>query len=217
MMFQPKSVVLFQGDSITDAGRNRDVAKVDPQSLAALGNGYAMLTASQLLVRLADHDLTIHNRGIGGNRVPDLRDRWQVDCIDLKPNLVSILIGVNDTWHGYINGGNKGVPVNEYEQIYRRLLDWTVSALPGVKLVLGEPFTFRCGKVTAAWEPEMSQRVQVVRELANDFGARLVPFQTEIDRILPKVSGEYWSTDGVHPTLAGHALLAKIWLDAMWG
>ncbi|MCC7203961.1 MAG: SGNH/GDSL hydrolase family protein [Phycisphaeraceae bacterium] len=214
-MIAAHDVVLFQGDSITDCGR---VHNAPPgMEVDQLGRGYVMLATSQILQRMAGQNVKVINKGISGNRVTDLRDRWQADCIDLRPNLVSILVGVNDTWHGFLHGKDRGVPVDVYGRVYRELLEKTVQKLPGVKLVLGEPFTFRCGKVTEAWEPEMSQRLAIVRQLAKDFGARLVPFQAEIDKALRVMSGDYWAHDGVHPKLAGHGLLARIWLNAVLG
>lgn len=214
-MIAANDVVLFQGDSITDCGRVRNAPP--GMDVDQLGRGYVMLATSQILQRMAGQNVTVINRGIAGNRVPDLWDRWQTECIDLKPNLVSILVGVNDTWHGPVGGGNRGVPVDVFGRVYRELLEKTVRELPGVKLVLGEPFTFRCGKVTEAWEPEMSGRLAIVRQLAKDFGARLVPFQVEIDRALKTVSGDYWTHDGVHPKLTGHALLSRVWLNTVLG
>ncbi|MCC7409878.1 MAG: SGNH/GDSL hydrolase family protein [Phycisphaeraceae bacterium] len=214
-MITAHDVVLFQGDSITDCGRAKDDQPW--MEVDQLGRGYVMLSTCQILHRMAGQNVKVINKGISGNRVTDLWDRWQSDCIDLRPNLVSILVGVNDTWHGIQHGKDRGVPVDVYERVYRQILEKTVQELPGVKLVLGEPFTFRCGKVTDAWEPEMSQRLAIVRQLAKDFGARLVPFQVEVDKALRVMGGDYWAHDGVHPKLAGHSLLANVWLNTVLG
>ena len=116
--FSPGDVILFQGDSITDAGR--DKKKQWPNHAGSFGTGYANLLASWLLEELASEKLTIYNRGISGNKVYQLDERWQADCLDLKPNVLSILIGVNDYWH-FRNGNYDGTP-EIYERDFRKLL-----------------------------------------------------------------------------------------------
>src|SRR5256885_5630694 len=90
-------VVVFQGDSITDCGRNRTVA--DPNAPAALGSGYPLLVTAAALAAHSDRGLRFYNRGVSGNKVPDLQERWAVDALELQPDVLSILIGVNDFWH----------------------------------------------------------------------------------------------------------------------
>lgn len=136
--------ILFQGDSITDAGRSREEA-AKPNSQPALGNGYAWLAASQLLVDRPDDGIEIFNRGISGNKVPDLAARWQAECLDLKPDVLSILIGVNDIWHK-LNGNYQG-SAESYEAEYHALIKQTKEALPDIVLVICEPFVLRCGSV----------------------------------------------------------------------
>jgi lysophospholipase L1-like esterase len=206
--------ILFQGDSITDAGRDRTRSEVNDS--AALGRGYAMLSAARLLADRPRQGLMVWNRGISGNRVPDLLARWQADCIALQPQLVSILIGVNDLWHkfdGRYTGG-----VDDYEQGFRELLQQTQRALPQAQLVVGEPFVLRCGVVSGKWFPEFDQRREVAGRLAREFEARFVPFQSVFDRALADDSPPaYWAADGVHPTAAGHQLMADAWLAAVAG
>jgi len=210
-MIEAKDVVLFQGDSITDCGRAKD--NEEPNQEAAFGGGYVKHIATRLLRDRADDDLEIYNRGIGGNRVVDLYARWKIDAINLDPDLISILIGVNDTWHEF--GNRNGVEVDRYETIYRMLLDYTKQRLPDVKLVLCEPFVLRCGAVTDEWFPEMPQRQEIVRTLAGEFDARFVPFQDAMTKALDQAGPEHWTRDGVHPTPAGHELLAKVWLETV--
>lgn len=210
-MIQPSSTILFQGDSITDAGRNRDIA--DPNRPAALGSGYANLIASHLLQQQPQDNLRFFNRGISGNRVTDLYARWKVDAINLQPDLLSILIGVNDTWHEFMYGN--GVEVDRYTAIYRMLLDYTKERLPNVQLVLCEPFVLHCGVVTDGWITEMDERRKVVRELAGEYDALFVPFQSVLDEALSDAGPDYWAADGVHPTPAGHRLLADAWLSTV--
>ncbi len=133
--------IFFQGDSITDAGRCR--VNVDPN--IKLGQGYAQLTAAKLLAEYPEKNLEIFNRGISGNRSVDLYARWKIDALNLKPDVLSILVGVNDTWHG--KNKNNGVGIKRYERIYRELLTWTREVLPECKLVLCEPFVLLTGAV----------------------------------------------------------------------
>lgn len=209
MIIKPHSTLLFQGDSITDTGRNREIAQ--PNVGSALGTGYANLIAAQLLAERSMDGLKVYNRGISGNRVVDLYARWRVDAINLQPNLISILIGVNDTWHGFMY--NNGVEVERYATVYRLLLEYTRQQLPSVQLVLCEPFVLPCGVVTAGWIAEMDQRREIVRQLAGDFGTIFVPFQSILNNALRQAPPDYWAADGVHPTPAGHRLLADCWLQ----
>lgn len=216
MQFQPNDVVLFQGDSITDKGRSR--SNTGPNSPESLGNGYVFLCASELLARFPEHSLRIFNRGISGDKIPNLLARWQVDALDLKPTVLSLMVGVNDTGHRFV-ATSYGVPVPEYERGYRKLLDWTKAGLPraGVRLVLCEPFTLPCGVVNEQWEPEMTQRRAIVKQLAKEYGAVFVAFQSAFDEASKATGPKYWSDDGVHPTMAGHGLMARTWLEAVLG
>ena len=200
--------ILFQGDSITDCGRQRDPGEAN----IGLGSGYAMLSAAELLKRYPADKLTIFNRGISGNRVVDLYARWKIDCLNLKPDLLSILIGVNDTWHKFNH--NNGVGLQRYERIYRELLTWTKESLPHIKLMLGEPFVLPFGAVNEEWLPEIAERRIIVKKLADEFDAAFIPYQTIFDQALQQAPAEYWLVDGVHPTLAGHSLMAAAWLEA---
>ena len=210
-LIHPGDVVLFQGDSITDAGRKRDVA--DANSQPALGNGYAWLAASEILVDRPGDKLTIFNRGISGNKVFQLAERWDADCLALKPNVVSVLIGVNDIWHK-LNGKYDGT-VEKYVADYYALLDRTRKALPEVRLVVCEPFVLRCGAVTDAWFPEFDSYRAAAKEIADVFVATFVPFQSMFDAASKIAAPERWAKDGVHPTADGAALMAHTWLKAV--
>jgi lysophospholipase L1-like esterase len=202
------ALILFQGDSITDTGRNRDVS--EPNVAAGLGLGYAHMVAARILAARPNDHLKFLNRGIGGNRVPDLAARWAPDCLDLEPDVVSILVGINDTWHGMDRA--RGVPLDEYERIYRELLVRTREVKPDVKYVLCEPFALHCGAVTEEWFPELNERREIVRHLASEFSGVFVPFQSVFDEAVEKAPPDYWAADGVHPTPAGHHLMAESWL-----
>jgi lysophospholipase L1-like esterase len=206
---KPGTVILFQGDSITDAGRDRKVQS--PNNTQGLGRGYPNLIGGALLADYPRQQLTIHNRGISGNKVPDLAARWQQDAVDLKPDVLSILIGVNDIWHKL--GGRYDGTVEDYETGYRELLQQTLEKLAGVRLVICEPFVLRCGAVNDTWFPEFDQRRAVANKLAAELKLDRVPFQSMFDAAVELAPPEYWAGDGVHPTLAGHALMAKTWRE----
>ena len=209
------SVVVFQGDSITDAGRNRDSA--EPNAAGALGNGYPLLVASAVLAaRPASGGglggLRFYNRGISGNKVPDLQQRCTADTIDLHPDVLSILIGVNDFWHKLDHGYNG--TVQDYEQQYTALLDETRRLLPRVHLIVLEPFVLRTGAVDARWFPEFDQRRAAAARVATHARATFVPLQSIFNQRARTAPPEYWAADGVHPTPAGHAVIAEHWRRA---
>ena len=207
------TVILFQGDSITDAGRN----KKNPVANEGLGRGYPQHVATALHKDHAELDLQIHNRGISGNKVPDLERRWQKDCLDLKPQILSILIGVNDIWH-MLNGRYKGT-VQTYRDGYAALLDRTRKALPSTQIVICEPFVLMSGTVKQnkdKWFPEFDKRRAAAKEVAKDAEAAWVPFQTMFDdAVTAGTEPSALAGDGVHPTQEGHALMAKTWREVV--
>ncbi len=201
------SRILFQGDSITDAGRDRKSDKAN--DAGALGKGYPFFAASDLLADQPNLKLEIFNRGISGNKVPDLAARWQADCVDIQPTVLSILIGVNDIWHK-LNGKYQGT-VADYASGYRKLIEETQSKLPNTRIVICEPFVLKCGAVNDKWFPEFDERREAAVKLATDLKLTLVEFQKMFDRATEQAPPNYWAADGVHPTIAGHALMAKEW------
>jgi lysophospholipase L1-like esterase len=206
------STILFQGDSITDAGRNRR-KEGDANNSDALGKGYVYLIAAQLLADRAGDGLQIYNRGISGNKVFQLVDRWEKDCLDLKPDVLSILIGVNDIWHT-LNGHYDGT-VQKYEADYRTLLKRTLQELPHLKLVICEPFVLRCGAVDDKWFPEFDRYRAVAKKVSHEFNGLFVPFQSMFDKASKLAPPAHWAADGVHPTMAGASLMAQTWLKAV--
>ena len=200
--------ILFQGDSITDAGRNREVL---PESNAGYGSGYPALVAARIFGDHLGNEYNIINRGISGNRVVDLYARWKDDCLNLQPDVLSILIGVNDTWHE--KSRRNGVEVERYKLIYDMLLDWTVKTLPEIKLVLMEPFVLETGAVSADWLPEIAERGVVVKELAEKYNAVYIPCQQIINDAAAKAGADdLILRDGVHPSVMGHQVLADAWM-----
>ena len=205
-------VVLFQGDSITDAGRNKEDNGFNTSKI--LGTGYALIAAANLLNKFPALDLKIYNRGISGNKVYQLAERWDKDCLDLKPDVLSILIGVNDFWHK-LSGTYNGT-IDIYKKDFIALLDRTMKALPNVKLIIGEPFAVPGIKaVDGKWYPEFYAYQAAAREIASSFGAELIPFQKIFDEAKKQAPGVYWTADGVHPTLAGAQLMAEAWVKTV--
>ncbi len=206
-------VILFQGDSITDANRSRKTMDL-ANNADALGRGYAAIIAGGLLVDHRELELQIFNRGVSGHKVPQLDKRWQKDTIDMKPAVLSILIGVNDIWH-MLNGKYDGT-AEDYRTGFAALLERTKKELPDTVLVVCEPFVLRCGAVTDKWFPEFDERKAIAKEVAKAAGAIWVPFQEAFDDGLAAgTEPKFWAADGVHPTVAGHALMAKTWRKAV--
>lgn len=206
------NVILFQGDSITDAGRNKDTKT--PNTSPMMGNGYVIQAAGQLLFKYANKNLSIYNKGISGNKVYQLAERWDNDCINLKPDVLSILIGVNDFWHTK-SGDYKGT-VKTYEDDYRALLQRTKKALPNVKLIIGEPFAVNGIKaVDDSWYPAFNGYREAAKRLADEFDAVFIPYQKVFDEAQKEAPGVYWTHDGVHASLAGAQLMANAWLQAV--
>lgn len=213
-VIRDNDVILFQGDSITDTKRARD--RTGPNDLIGMGHGYVLMITSSLLADRPGDNVKCYNRGISGNKIWELEELWKTDCLDLKPDVLSILIGVNDTWHGQRNPELR-VPLDRYERIYRKLLDEVKRVNQNVRLVLCEPFTLRTGVVTDSWFPEIDQRRAIVKRIAGEYRAVFVDFQSMFDEAATRAPEEYWLGDGVHPTLAGHQQMARKWLNKVNG
>jgi len=211
MAIKEDDVILFQGDSITDAGRHRRATGAN--DAGALGRGYAFLAAARLRADHPDKKLKIYNRGVSGNKVFQLQERWKADCLDLKPNILSILIGVNDIWHK-LNGNYDG-DVKKYEDDYHTLLDESRREFPELTLVICEPFVLRTGAVTDKWFPEFDAFRAAAARQAKIFNATFIPFHSMFDELTRQAEPAYWAGDGVHPTPAGHQKMADAWVKAV--
>lgn len=208
---ETRSVLLFQGDSITDAGRHRNEPGANQPT--SLGSGYVNLVVSSLLSSQPGRGWMCHNRGVGGDRVDDLAARWDDDCLSLEPDVLSILVGVNDFW--YTEAGAYERSATQYEREYRALLERTREAIPDVTLLLGEPFAVAGGAaVDEQWDLHFDRYRQAARRVADDYGATWIPYQSVFDAALQEASVSHWAPDGVHPTPAGHYRMAQAWLRA---
>ncbi|ULO06123.1 SGNH/GDSL hydrolase family protein [Paenibacillus sp. 19GGS1-52] len=204
-------IILFQGDSITDGNRGRDD---DPNHI--LGHSYAYIIGGKLGNDLAEQRPIFYNRGISGDRISDLYARWNEDAISLKPDMISILIGVNDIWRT-MKGEPSGV-TDRFERAYRHVLVETSEVMPQTKLILCEPFILNTGAPAEqweAWEGWIKHYQQVVRQLAEQFHTVFVPLQGALNKAALRTDAAYWLWDGVHPTTAGHDLIAREWLKTV--
>lgn len=200
---------LFQGDSITDGNRTRN-----NDWNHVMGHGYQYIISSKLWYEFPKNGFHFYNRGISGNKVTDLSARWQKDSLDLKPDLLSILIGINDT-SAFIRG-DTNFTASQFEDGYRAILEQTKQQLPHIQFVLCEPFILPVGKVKDNWEAysiEIKKRQEIVKRLSIDYNAIFVGFQKAFDNALSKAPAEYWIWDGIHPMPAGHELMAREWIN----
>lgn len=202
--------ILMQGDSITDAGR--DKAKYYANDAGGMGRGYVYQIVSNLLGSQPEANLRFYNRGISGHKVFQLADRWEDDCMQLKPDVLSILIGVNDFWHSLNN--YKGT-VEVYEADFRKLLDRTLTVLPNVKLIIGEPFAVKGGKaIDKRWFPDFPEYQVAAAKIAKEYKAQFIPYQKIFDDALNIAPVSYWCPDGIHPSMAGGHLMKEGWIKA---
>lgn len=208
---ETKSLVfLFQGDSITDGNRGRNK---DPNHI--MGHGYAFSVASRVGADFAESNHVFYNRGISGNRVPDLKKRWQADTLDIKPNVLSILIGINDTSALINKPAVEDADIDLFETTYRGILLQSKEQNPVTLFVLCLPFVYQIAKVKDNWEKYNSivaQLTERIKKLATEFNAVLVDFPAVFDKANKRASPEYWIWDGIHPTVPGHELMAREWI-----
>ncbi len=199
--------ILFQGDSITDAGRSWE---------DDFNQGYGYPT----LVRGAmgyDHpgEYKFYNRGISGNRIVDLYSRIKIDFINLKPDVISILIGINDVWHEL--GSHNGVDADKFYKVYCMLIEELQQALPQAKIMILEPFVLKASATQADWDyfsTEVPKRAQKAKEVADKYHLAFIPLQERFNEAAKVCPADYWLVDGVHPTTMGHELIKRAWIQA---
>jgi len=202
-------VFLFQGDSITDGNRGRNE---DPNHI--LGHGYCFAVSSRIGADFSQYGYKFINRGISGNSVSDLEKRWQTDTLNLKPDVLSLLVGINDV-NALIDGNEKALDSKSFESIYRELLTSCVEQNPNLLIVLGLPFFFASGwrkEQYHKWHPLTVERAEIVKRIASDFNAVLVDYPKVFEEAQQRAPIDYWIWDGVHPTAFGHELMAREWI-----
>lgn len=200
--------ILFQGDSITDAGRSYE-------SDTNMGVGYPTLVSGALGYDYPGQ-YCFCNRGISGNRVVDLYARIKRDIINLKPDILSILIGVNDVWHEYSFGSPNGVDAEKYFKIYSMLIEEIKEALPDTKIMILEPFVLKGSGTEEQWDvfrSEVEKRAEKAKEVAEAYQLTFVPLQERFDEAAKAAPADQWLMDGVHPLPAGHELIKRAWLE----
>ncbi len=200
------------GDSITDAGRSREID-------SHMGEGYPTLVSAALGFE-HPNDFRFLNRGISGDRIIDLLARIKADMINLQPDYMSILIGVNDVWHGLNVENPNGVDAEMFEVYYDLLLKQLFEALPDVKIVILGAFLTPGSATNENWNvfrSEVEKRAVISQKLAAKYGLPFVPLQERFDAACKLAPAEHWTHDGVHPTDAGHELIKRAWLEAFPG
>lgn len=205
MKIRSGATILFQGDSLTDGDRNRD----DPRDL---GVGYVAMVAKRFSAEYPEVDAVFLNRGVSGDRIRDLRRRWQMDCLSLRPDVVSILVGVNDVLGVFF--WDEPTSLEGFEADYAGILELTRKNLDA-QLVLLEPFLLPVSKELAVLRDDVDSRIRVVKKLSEEFETGLVHLDSIFSEAAKLEKPEFWSADGVHPTPAGHALIAQSWLKSV--
>ena len=212
--FTPGSRLLFIGDSITDMkwGRN------EKDRNHYLGHSFVFLIASRLHTDLADAKLQFFNRGKSGNTVGDLKQRWQRDAIEMKPDVLTILIGVNDV--GRASRADKQVDLEQWQADYRHILSASREANPKLKIVLLDPFVLPVTRLAEPkawnqWNGECVKLRKIVKQLAADYKAIHIPTQAVFDKACQDTEPSHWIWDGVHPLPQGHELIARSWIEAV--
>ncbi len=205
-LIKDNSLVLFQGDSITDRGRDRE-------DFNNLGYGYPMMAASWFSALYPEKKVKFLNRGISGDRVADLKNRWQKDCLDLKPDILSILIGINDCLKD--SNSSEITSADSYKAVYHYILTQTRKRFPNIPIIICEPFVLPYPEDRKKWRVNLDSKIHVARDLAVEFNALYIPLDSIFAQASTKSDYIFWSSDGVHPTPAGHALIAQNWLKTI--
>lgn len=185
-------VVVFQGDSITDAGRRADEK--------GIGSGYVKMVVQEF----ADTDIVFYNRGISGNRAADLAGRWQQDTMDLKPDIVTVLVGINEVSHRFAHGHI--ITDEQFEASYAGILKQTKDS--GAKIIMMQPFS--TSKRTDEWEADYKCKKAVCDKLAKTYADSYIKLGDHFDELIKINGGERYSLDGIHPIQDGCAEIAKL-------
>ncbi|NLP12263.1 MAG: GDSL-like Lipase/Acylhydrolase [bacterium ADurb.Bin478] len=206
-MFGRGQTVLFLGDSITDCGRNRE-------EVASLGTGYPAKVAHIHHALYADNQVRFINKGLSGARISDLISMNTTDILEIAPDFISILVGINDVWRRY--DANTPRPVREFAAHYASLLELIKSSLPQTTILIMEPFLLPTMPDKACWREDLDPKIQIVREMAARYADYYIPLDGMMAaNCVAKYRPEELSADGVHPTDTGHALIASAFLKTL--
>ncbi len=198
--------ILFQGDSITDVYRDWDNGE-------DLGKGYALFVSSELGLK-SPGEYKFYNRGRSGDRSVDVYARIKADIINLKPDFISILMGVNDVWLEYLSGN--GTSAEKFEKIYSMLIEEVKAELPNAEIMIMEPFLLKGEATEGNWEEfytNVRERAEITKKIAEKYNLKFVSLQDKFDEAQKKAPQPYWAYDGVHPTHNGHALIKDAWIN----
>lgn len=211
MLLEPKSKLVMIGDSITDCDRARPLGE---GLFGAIGKGYVSLVDALLTAAYPGRGIRVVNMGTSGNTVRDLKERWQTDVLDLKPDWLSIMIGINDVWRQYDLPAQteQHVYIEEYEETLNALVKSTRPQLQG--LVLMTPFYIE-PNAADQMRSTMDQYGEVVRKVALKYDAKFVDTQAAFNQVLAHIYPGTLAWDRVHPNMAGHAILARAFLKAI--
>jgi len=202
MKIERNDKILFIGDSITDCGRNYD-------DVSNMGGGYTKFIAARLQTEIPEFELNFVNTGISGHRVLDLKNRWKKDCIDHDPDIVSILVGINDVWRRY--DSNDPVSIDDFEDTYQNILEMTKGI--NAKIVMMEPFLFPHPPEFQVFREDLDPKIRIVRKLAVKYADAYIPLDGMFAAASCRYKSDFWSGDGIHPSDAGHQLIANAWFD----
>lgn len=219
-------VILYIGDSITDGNWGRTCDK-DERNYTDLnhifGHGYMYICAATISSQYPERNYTIYNRGVSGNTISDMGARWEKDCLELQPDVLSVMIGINDVYRLLLSkrGDKSQVSIENYETKYRELLNSALDQNPNLKIVIIAPFIFKVGRYEQNWD-EWNDTVRsyaaVAKKIAAEYNAVFIDCQSKFDKMLtkyPQLPASYWVWDGIHPTAAGHKMVSDMWLKAV--
>lgn len=206
-VFKNGQVVLFQGDSLTDCGRDRG-------DITSLSEGYPGMVAKMYNSLFPDNGVIFINKGISGNRIIDLLDRYDTDFKEINPDFISILIGINDTWRRY--DSNDPTSTKQFEENYRKLLEKIKSDMPDCKIMIIEPYVLNSLPDRAAWREDLDPKIQVIRELGKEYADYYLPLDGIFAKaVATRYNCKQLAEDGVHPNSLGHSIIAEEYLKAL--
>lgn len=209
MIFQENDIIVMAGDSVTDCGRSYELP---PAGWGSFGDGYVMYVDAFLTTLYPELKLMVANKGVSGNCITDLEQRWDKDVLSLKPDWVSVMIGVNDVWRQFdgILMNVDMITIDRFEQSYRRIIEKTLPVVKG--MILLSPIMIEKDD-THPMKAMVVKYAEVARRLAEEYGLLFVDVQSKIDKFLENLNEYILTSDRVHPNHKGHSIIAKAFLD----